>query len=195
MPHLKDKHLEKAWKHLFLGSPGHDSLPTGDMNLLSQNHGRLELEDTQKTRTQRVICPVLLWVHSQDWNPTQKHIFFLRGNWTWKRRAIAKMEVKVQNKEATAVLHAWGRFCSDCKLKHQRVYPVLDAPMIWVECELPGRQEGWFKQKQNKPAPSLVLKPLHRIWQWEQPWHRTTEHIWAPSSLFCIPFPKSTSPL
>lgn len=30
--------------------------------------------------------------------------------------------------------------------------PVLHMAAIWADCELSGKQEGWFKQKQNEPA-------------------------------------------
>lgn len=99
------------------------------------------------------------------------------------------MEVKVQ-REATPMLHAWGGRAVTVSSNTERSAPG-SGPRVSS-----GRQEGRFKQKQNRLAPRQVLqRAVMLIWQREQPWHRTTEHTGAPSSLSCTPFPVNLVPI
>lgn len=178
--------MPRTWLHT------HSSLWWHELAQPEPWNSRIRRSSENKDQEGDASC---LGSHSQDWNPTQKDILFLRGIWTWKEKPWAKTEVKIQKKDTASVLPAWGRSCRHWELKH-RDGSGLCWTLPWSgQCELSGRQEGCFKQKQNKPAPDQGAEASHYtlLWQWEPLRHRVTEHMWAPSSLSCTLFPKSTS--
>lgn len=83
------------------------------MNLLSQNHRRVELGVALKKGPLRVMHPARGHTASTEMKPLVIIRFVLRGLGPEKKSHEAEMEIKVQQKEAASALHTCGKSLKD----------------------------------------------------------------------------------
>lgn len=167
------------------------------MNLLSQNHRILELEDgsENKDAESEESCPGYI---ARIVTPCENT--FLRGTWTWKRKA--KFSNGSKNAKERSCFNA---ACTWKVVQWLGVKCLQQSALCWtlqwsgqsVSFQDGGKADlSRNKTKQTRTRPRCWGKSHYPLaWQWEQLWHGITEHIWALNSLSCIPSKVDLTPI